>query len=109
MVAAILLTARVAHAHAILTNSAPAAHAVVHGPDVPIQLHYNSRIDAARSTVTLAMPDGSTRTLEHLPTTAPDMILANAKGLRPGEYVLHWQVLARDGHITRGDVPFAVR
>jgi methionine-rich copper-binding protein CopC len=26
----------------------------------------------------------------------------------PGAYVLRWQVLAVDGHITRGDVPFTV-
>jgi hypothetical protein len=26
----------------------------------------------------------------------------------PGAYVVRWQVLAIDGHITRGDVPFTV-
>ena len=30
-------------------------------------------------------------------------------GAKPGDYVLHWQVLATDGHITRGDVPFTVK
>ena len=28
--------------------------------------------------------------------------------LQPGAYTLRWQVLAIDGHITRGDVPFTV-
>jgi hypothetical protein len=28
--------------------------------------------------------------------------------LTPGPYVLRWQVLAIDGHITRGDVTFTV-
>jgi methionine-rich copper-binding protein CopC len=28
--------------------------------------------------------------------------------LAPGAYTLHWQVLAVDGHITRGNVPFTV-
>jgi methionine-rich copper-binding protein CopC len=28
--------------------------------------------------------------------------------LLPGEYRLRWQVLASDGHITRGEIPFAV-
>jgi len=27
----------------------------------------------------------------------------------PGAWRLRWQVLALDGHITRGDVPFAIR
>ncbi|MFI4981818.1 MAG: copper resistance protein CopC, partial [Nevskiales bacterium] len=26
----------------------------------------------------------------------------------PGAYVVRWQVLSVDGHITRGDVPFTV-
>ena len=29
-------------------------------------------------------------------------------GLAPGSYVLRWQVLSVDGHITRGDIPFKV-
>ncbi len=27
----------------------------------------------------------------------------------PGDCVLRWQVLAVDGHITRGDVPLSVK
>ena len=37
----------------------------------------------------------------------PDLLTGRAE-LVPGSYVLHWQVLAVDGHITRGDVPFTV-
>jgi methionine-rich copper-binding protein CopC len=29
--------------------------------------------------------------------------------LKPGAYKLQWQVLAPDGHITRGVVPFSVK
>jgi methionine-rich copper-binding protein CopC len=28
--------------------------------------------------------------------------------LAPGDYRLRWQVLAYDGHITRGEIPFTV-
>jgi len=37
-----------------------------------------------------------------------DTLSAEAKGLRPGTYRLRWQVLASDGHITRGEIPFTV-
>ena len=37
-----------------------------------------------------------------------DVIIAHISSLTPGEYRLRWQVLALDGHITRGDVPFSV-
>jgi methionine-rich copper-binding protein CopC len=35
-------------------------------------------------------------------------VLTATVTLTPGTYVLRWQVLAIDGHITRGDVPFTV-
>jgi methionine-rich copper-binding protein CopC len=41
-------------------------------------------------------------------SSGPDDMLASRVDLTPGAYVLRWQVLAIDGHITRGDVPFTV-
>ena len=40
--------------------------------------------------------------------TPPDILRTQA-ALKPGDYVVRWQVLAVDGHITRGDVPFTVK
>ena len=40
--------------------------------------------------------------------SAADVLAASAT-LTPGAYVMRWQVLAVDGHITRGDVPFTVQ
>jgi methionine-rich copper-binding protein CopC len=37
------------------------------------------------------------------------LLQSRIQGLERGEYVLRWQVLASDGHITRGEVPFRVR
>jgi copper resistance protein C len=104
----ILLLARYAEAHAILKESSPAAYSSVAGPDVPLKLKFNVRIDAARSKVQIANPDKSTidMTLETQPS--PDTLTAIAKGLKPGAYKIVWQVLAPDGHITRGEVPFKV-
>jgi methionine-rich copper-binding protein CopC len=39
---------------------------------------------------------------------SPDVLSATGHGLTKGAYVLRWQVLADDGHITRGEVPFHV-
>jgi methionine-rich copper-binding protein CopC len=36
------------------------------------------------------------------------LLSAKLTGLVKGAYVLRWQVLATDGHITRGKVPFRV-
>lgn len=95
-------------AHAVLLESSPALKSSVAGPDVPLKLRFNVRIDAARSRLTLIAPDGSSQTLEISGQDPPNTISAQAKGLHPGAYRLRWQVLASDGHITRGEIPFTV-
>jgi copper resistance protein C len=99
---------QIAKAHAILKETSPAANSVVKGPDVPIKLRYNVRIDAARSKLQLLMPDNSTTNLTIEPQPAPDVLTSKATGLKPGAYRVQWQVLAPDGHITRGQIPFSV-
>jgi len=104
----LLLSAPFAVAHAILLESSPALHGSTVGPDVPLKLRFNVRIDASRSRLTLIGPDGATQALQIDGQAAPDTILSQAKGLHPGEYRLRWQVLASDGHITRGEIRFTV-
>jgi len=95
-------------AHAVLLESSPALKSSIPGPDVPLRLRFNVRIDAARSRLTLVDPDGSLQTLEISRKDPPNTISAEARGLLPGVYRLRWQVLASDGHITRGEIPFTV-
>ena len=96
-----------AGAHAILIDSAPAVHASLPAGPEAIMLHFNSRIDRERSRLTLIAPDRSQARLPIGPDGPPDM-MTTAATLQPGDYTVRWQVLAVDGHITRGDVPFTV-
>lgn len=95
-------------AHAIIMESNPAVNAAVVGPDVPLDLRYNSRIDKARSRLLLTAPDKNTRPLVIPDQGGADRIMTNARGLTPGAYQIEWQVLGVDGHITRGFIPFTV-
>jgi copper resistance protein C len=97
-----------AWAHAILMESTPKLHATVTGPDVPITLRFNVRIDGSRSRLHLLAADGSLRTLALAKQTYPDILQSQATGLKPGAYKLRWQVLASDGHISSGEVAFSV-
>jgi copper resistance protein C len=97
-----------AAAHAIVIASSPAVNAKVAGPNLPIELRFNSRIDRERSRLTLVRPDGAATTLALAADTPPGLLAARANGLAPGAYRLRWQVLSIDGHITRGDIPFSV-
>jgi copper resistance protein C len=102
------LLASPAAAHAIITNSAPAAGGTVEGPNVAVRLQFNSRIDVARSRLTIDLPTGKTQVLTLRPESGPDNLVADADSLSAGAYKIHWQVLSVDGHISRGDVPFKV-
>lgn len=105
-----LLSAAVpmAFAHAILVRSTPADQSVVHSRTVNLTLDFNSRIDAGRSTLTLTGPGGKTVPVEMESSAKPYQLKGAAANLVVGSYQIHWQVLASDGHITRGDVAFTV-
>ena len=107
-VVALLLGGSLLEGHAVLKDSSPMANGTVEGPDVPIRLHYNVRVDAALSKLELLNPDQSTTSLAIGKQPAADTLTSEAKGLKPGSYKIRWQVLAPDGHITRGEVPFTV-
>ena len=96
-----------AFAHAIVVAASPGPNEQVKGPDVPILLRFNSRIDRERSRLSLFRGDGRAETVP-LETSAPNTLAGKLKGLPAGTYRLRWQVLAIDGHITRGDIPFVV-
>lgn len=103
----VLALPAVARAHAILESSIPPLGGSVPAGLVALQLRYNSRIDHGRSRLTLTRPDRSREVLPIVGDTPPDIVAARVT-LAPGAYVLRWQVLAVDGHITRGDLPFTV-
>ena len=108
LIAAPALTAQTAAAHAVIIDSVPAVDAAVAG-DSDVTLHFNSRIDHQRSRLTLIAPDGSANLLAITPDSAPDVVAAKLSGLAAGQYRLRWQVLAIDGHLTRGDIRFSVK
>jgi methionine-rich copper-binding protein CopC len=110
LITLLLLTGIVpaAWAHAILMESSPKIHAAIAGPDVPIQLRFNVRVDGTRSRLRLLSSDGSLRSLPIEKQTSPDILRSQATGLKPGPYKLQWQVLASDGHISSGEVAFTV-
>ena len=98
-----------AQAHAVLIEAVPKQGTIVAGPDVTIRLRFNARLDHVRSSVTLIAADGHAVKATLAEDVPPEVLVARASGLAPGDYRLRWQVLAVDGHITRGDVAFTVR
>jgi len=101
--------ASAAYRHTIVLYTTPGRRETVRGPDLPIKIRFNSRIDSKRSRLTLLAPDGNQTALGIVETSSGDSLISEAKGLKSGVYLLRCQVLALDGHIIRGEVPFRVQ
>ncbi|MBI2255661.1 MAG: copper resistance protein CopC [Proteobacteria bacterium] len=95
-------------AHAIIVSAVPAAGSTVSGPEIDLAFTFNVRVDAGRSKLTLTGPDGSSSDIAILPADSPAVLAGHLSGLKAGAYSVRWQVLATDGHITRGDLDFTV-
>lgn len=99
-----------AAAHALVLESEPATGAELAHSPARIRVRFNSRIEHARSRLQLFGPDGA-RPIALLPGPPDDpaSLAAPCPPLPAGSWRLRWQVLALDGHITRGDIPFRIR
>lgn len=96
---------RVAHAHASLTSSEPAAGAnLATGPAV-VLLRFNEDVDVLENT-RLTGPNGdvayTTRTRGGLVEILPDDELAD------GRWDVVWQVVSADGHLVGGVLDFTI-
>ncbi len=104
-----LAVAPLAWCHAVLLEGTPRSGANVPGPNVAVKLRFNSRIDGRRSRLTVERANGKGSDLVVAPQAAPDTLSSEMKEVRPGRCRIRWQVLALDGHITRGELVFEVQ
>ena len=104
----LVLLATLVWAHAILVDSDPSPHGVVHGPNAAFRLKFNSRVDASHSRLSVENAHIS-RAVKIDSQPSPETLVGHVSGLIPGDAVLRWQVLAVDGHITRGELPFNIQ
>jgi methionine-rich copper-binding protein CopC len=107
--AAVLTSTPHAFAHAVLVKSNPSAHQVVHGSEIAVELTFNSRVDASQSSISLVDPKGAAQNLTIAKPLTPEALASKATGLVKGNYILRWQALSSDGHISRGQIPFEVQ
>ncbi len=108
LLAAVFFAAEQAEAHAIILSSSPAANSQVPEGPVDVLLQYNSRIDISHSRVSLVDPAGKVSALKAAAGSTPGSLAAPGKVDAPGKWIIRWQALSLDGHITRGEIPFQV-
>jgi methionine-rich copper-binding protein CopC len=108
-IAFLLARVRTADGHAVLLSATPETGKILPGSEAAVRLRFNSRIDGKRSRLMLIAPDGSRNSLDIGNQSSPDTLTSQVKNLKSGSYIIQWQVLASDGHITRGEVSFRVQ
>lgn len=90
-----------AQAHAVLTSFKVEGHDVV--------LQFNGRVDAARSRLSLLTTEGANPQKIECEAGADQATLKGHLGdTAPGSYILRWEVLSVDGHISRADQPLTL-
>jgi methionine-rich copper-binding protein CopC len=90
-------------------KSSPAANSTVNGPDLHVNLRFNVRVDSSRSKLRLLAADGSSTSVVIAKQSNPDTLQGTVTALKAGAYKLQWNVLASDGHMSRGEIPFTVK
>ena len=97
-----------AQAHAIILETTPAQGSSGPAPH-QLVMRFNSRLERSLCSVQLVGPHKRSIALLRLePDTAPDTLSYPLPALEPGEYQARWKVMAADGHVTEGTVPFTV-
>jgi copper resistance protein C len=97
-----------ATAHALVIASTPSMNATVVGPDLDLDVQFSDRIDRKHSKLNVVSTAGQPYAVQPLDDESAGSLTGHVGGLLPGSYRLQWQVLAVDGHITRGEIPFTV-
>ncbi|MFN8008104.1 MAG: copper resistance protein CopC [Terriglobia bacterium] len=96
-------------AHAIIVEATPSANEIVTGPELQVALKFNSRIDGARSRMTLVAPDHSTRPLSLDKQDSPTKSKRSWVACSQRSVCVAVAGIAADGHISRGEIPFKVK
>jgi methionine-rich copper-binding protein CopC len=113
-----LAGAPAALAHARLVRAVPASGAEVSPAPKQVELWFNELLEEGFNTVTvfasseLSTPGKHTNLAKGKPTVDPKdhtHLVVALGAVPPGEYVVEWRVLSRDGHSAPGRSTFRVR
>jgi copper resistance protein C len=108
LVASLFSSAAFAHAH--LLSQSPLANESVATPS-QLTLSFSEGLEAGLSGVFVKTSDGApvrTATASLDPNTDETLIVPLIGKLSPGEYVVEWRALSKDGHLTKGSYQFRV-
>ena len=110
-IAALLVVAPGAGAHAFVDHAVPAVGSTVHGSPREIVVWFTQELEPALSTIKLQDSKGNAIAAANNNAVDPSnrtMLRLPVPPLSPGKYRVVWRVLSIDSHVTEGDFTFDV-
>jgi methionine-rich copper-binding protein CopC len=107
-----LITAQqVVLAHAFPDHSEPRVGSSVEGSPPFVRIWFDGALESAFTTI--VVQDSSGKNIDkgngHVNPSDPTLLEVELPPISPGTYHVIWDVLARDGHRTKGDYTFTVK
>jgi methionine-rich copper-binding protein CopC len=100
--------AGVAWAHAYLDHASPPAGSTLSVAPSTVQMWFTEAIEPSFSGAEITDANGA-RVDNGKPQASQTLMRIGLKKLAPGEYTVHWHVIAVDTHATEGDFTFTVK
>ncbi|MEO8201071.1 MAG: copper resistance CopC family protein [Gemmatimonadota bacterium] len=94
--------------HLHLVKSTPGDSEVVTTVPTQVRLWFSQKPEAGLTTIRLLRPDSSAIALGKVARTDDSLSVSAplSAGLVPGEYIVAWRTLSKDGHAVRGSYQF---
>jgi methionine-rich copper-binding protein CopC len=98
-------------AHAFPDHSEPRVGATVEGSPPSVRIWFDGALESTFSSIVVQNKDGLNvdKGNGHVNPSDPLLLEVELPALPPGTYHVIWDVLARDGHRTKGDYTFDIK
>ena len=101
-------SAKLVWAHAYPMVSSPEDGAVLKESPREVRIQFTEGLELAFSQITVKGPSGEVVSQGKMRQLATDTLAIDLKPLSPGNYIVEWQVLSVDTHITEGVLRFTI-
>jgi hypothetical protein len=108
LLVAMLIAAAPVLAHAELVSGDPAPESILAEVPAQVSATFDDDLDAAKSSLVVIGPDGSTVGQGSVSADDPRTLVATLTGAGVGAYEVRWTAAASDGDVERGTYTFTV-
>ena len=102
---------KISWGHAFPDHSDPKVGATVSASPLSVRIWFDGDLEPVFSTI--AVYDAGGRRMDkkdgHVDASSPELLEVGLPSLPAGTYRVFWNIVARDGHRTKGDFTFVIR